>query len=347
MKQVILSILCLFVLGNLQAQDEQYTIIVKKSADWCPNCGGWAWPIFEEIVDLMEDRNGIPILMHHTGGLSNDVAAEITDNLGGNYQPEFFLDNEIQNITPNNADDKIALLVEGVDLNASFAAFMGIDINDVYLSTDGTTLSVDLTQMIMNNGVEGRFSVGVYLIQNNIMHNQSGQGNVLQPKLLTASFTGDTFGSPLDIDASSVGSLDFTHTLVAPSTLSLADGDTEIVTIIWRWDDDGLKYVFNADHWSGEISQLSNTNELEEVVSQVTSSFSGNNLLINLESSESFDNAKVSLLEVTGKNIFSNLVNINNGINQFSFEQSNLNPGMYILNVLIGDKQITKKLYKN
>jgi len=345
MKQVLLSILCLFVLGNLQAQDDQYTIIVKKSADWCPNCGGWAWPVFEEILDKMQDRKAIPILMHHTGGLANDASIAITDNLGGNYQPEFFLDNEIQNVAPSNAADKIASMIEVVDLNASLGAFMGIDINDVYLSSDGTSLSVDLTQEFY--GVEGEFSVGVYLIQNNIMHNQAGKGNVLQPKLLTASFTDEPFGVSGMIDGSTVGSVDFTHTLAAPSTLSLADGDTEIVTIIWRWDDDGKKYVFNSDKWSGEISQLSNTNELEEVVSDLTSSFLGNDLIVNLESTESFNDTRISLLTVSGKNIFSDLVNINSGANQFSFEQTELNTGMYILNVLIGDKQITKKLYKN
>ncbi len=346
MKQVLLSILCLFVLGNLQAQDDQYTIIVKKSADWCPNCGGWAWPVFEEILDKMEGRNGIPILMHHTGGLANDVAAEITDNLGGVYQPEFFLDNEIQNINSNNADDKIALIVDAVDLNASLGAFMGVDINDVYLSEDGTMLSVDMTQMIMNNGLEGRFSVGVYLIQNNIMHNQSGKGNVLQPKLLTGSFTGDTFGAPVDIDASSVGDYTSTLSIEAPSTLSLVDGDTEIVTIIWRWDDDGIKYVFNADHWSGEISQLSNTNERAESLNEVTALFRTSDLQVNINAASSFDNVSLLLTDVTGKRILSDNLILTSGDNSFTLPASDLRSGVYVLNMSIGNQQITQKIFK-
>jgi len=347
MKQVLLSFLCLLLVGTIQAQDDQYTIIVKKSADWCTNCGGWAWPVFEDIIDVMEERNAIPILMHHTGGLANPAAAAITDNLGGVYQPEFFMDNEIQNMTSNNAADKIALMVDAVDLNASLGSFMGIDINDVYVSADGATLSVDLEQNIVNNGVEGTFSVGVYLIQNNIMHNQSGQGNVLQPKLLTASFTEGHFGPSMEIDASSEGMIEFTHSIDAPETLSLLDGDTEIVTIIWRWDTDGIKYVFNADHWTGEISQLSNTNEVPELVSNINAVFEGSDLNIALSSSSNFQNVRMVLSDITGKKVHSEMVDIINGQNNFSFNSLELVSGMYILNMNIGDKQITQKLYKN
>lgn len=346
MKQIVLTALCLFFIGSLQAQDEQYSIIVKKSADWCPNCGGWAWPVFEDIVDEMEGRNGIPILMHHTGGLANDASIAITDNLGGNYQPEFFLDTEIQNMTPSNAEEKIGLMKDAVDLNASLGSFMGIDIDHVSLSEDGTTLTAEISHHIYDNEVEGDFSIGLYLIQNNIMHNQSGQGNVLQPKLLTASFTEEPFGTAITVEAGNFGSVNSTLSMDAPSTLSIQDGDTELVAIIWRWVDTGQKTVFNADHWTEGIEQVSSTDDLTIGLQGLKTLFRADELQISFSADQAYANVNLSLIDVAGRKVVSQQVEILAGENNLEISTNNLTSGMYVLNMNIGNEQITQKVFK-
>lgn len=347
MKQFFFIVCAFFLFSSVQAQtDDQYTIIVKKSADWCPNCGGWAWPVFEEIRNTMEDRNGIPILMHHTGGLANEVSTAITDNLGGDYQPEFFLDTEIQDVTPSNASDKVQGMIDAVDLNASLGSFMGINIINPTLSADGM-LNVTLEQEFYDIGLTGKFSAGLYLIQNNIMHNQAGQGEVLQPSLLTASFTTEHFGVESELDGTELGIVSFPLSMEAPESLSLADGDTELVAIIWRWADDGHKTVFNADHYTGEITQLSNANEIEYSISDVKALFQDENLNIILDSNQSFENVNLSLVDLSGKKIMSQNIQIQEGRNNLYYPTTDLSSGLYIMNLTIGNKQITNKIFKN
>ena len=346
MKNILLVACCFIFLGNINGQDDQFSIIVKKSADWCPNCGGWAWPVFEDIVEKMETRNGIPILMHHSGDLANEVSIAITEELGGNGQPEFFLNSEIQNITPSNAGETIDLLVETVDSIAMQDALMGIDVEDVFLSLDGNSLSAEMI-VEFNGLVSGDFSFGLYLIQNNISHNQEGQGEVLQPKLLTASFIDEPFGFKFDVDTSTIGRIKYPLTLEAPSTLSVADGDTEIVAIIWQWDENDNKTFFNADVWRGAIEQISNTNEVSLIQESLKGNILGNRASLYFDSTQQIENATFFINDISGRSVYTQSVSkLQEGNNTLEADVSNLTNGIYVMGLNVEGTLTTVKVYK-
>jgi len=76
MKKLFSALLLVMLVGVgfAQVSTDQNTVITKVSADWCPNCGGWAWPVFEDMRSAMADKNAIFVLAHRDGGLKNDVS---------------------------------------------------------------------------------------------------------------------------------------------------------------------------------------------------------------------------------------------------------------------------------
>jgi len=178
------------------------------------------------------------------------------------------------------------------------------------------------------------------------MHNQSGQGNVLQPKLLTASFTEDPFGPPTMVEAGNLGGINYPLSLEAPSTLSIQDGDTELVAIIWKWNDTGQKTVFNADHWTDGIEQVSSTDDLTTTLQDLKTAFRAEDLQVSFNADQAYANVNISLTDVAGRKLVSQQVEILAGANTLEIATSNLTTGVYVLNMTIGNEQITQKVFK-
>lgn len=345
MKNILLLASFFMLLGNINGQDDQFSIIVKKSADWCPNCGGWAWPVFEDLIEKTEGSNAIPILMHNSGDLANELSIALTEALGGNGQPEFFLNSDIQVITPSNADDKVDLMVEMVDSISMEDALLGIEIEDVFLSIDGESLTAGLIVELYGL-VTGDFSFGLYLIQNNISHNQAGQGVVIQPKLLTASFLEEPFGIRMDVDTSAIGRIRTFHTIEAPNTLSLADGDTEIVAIIWEWDENDNKKIYNADVLRGAIDQLSVTEEISLVPLSLKGNIIANTATLSFESTQNIDKATFFINDMSGRSVYTQSVALQAGSNNLEADVSNLTEGIYVMGLNVEGNMTTVKVYK-
>ncbi|HHB79571.1 MAG TPA: hypothetical protein ENK85_10105, partial [Saprospiraceae bacterium] len=54
MKKILLLLLAVGISYLAQAQEvpqTQSSLIIKKTASWCPPCGGWGWDLFEQLID--------------------------------------------------------------------------------------------------------------------------------------------------------------------------------------------------------------------------------------------------------------------------------------------------------
>lgn len=89
-KTFMLLVAALFIMkaAAQQVEEVQRTLITKRTASWCINCGTWGWTLFDGLVADNEDKS-VLIAAHYDGDLENAAAEEITDNFGGFYQPRF------------------------------------------------------------------------------------------------------------------------------------------------------------------------------------------------------------------------------------------------------------------
>lgn len=342
MKNLFSTLLFVLIVGSSFAQitNEQFTVITKVSADWCPNCGGWAWPVFEDMRTEFEDKNAIFVLAHRDGNLQNDVSLPWCLNLDFQYQPEFFLNNDEQSMNTNSAPAAIESMGEQIDFLSSLGAFAGVE-GQGYIVNNSDQLYADVDVEFFSE-VAGEYYLGVYTIQTNIIANQSGQGTVLQPKLLTGGFTEDWFGIPI---SSSTGIQSFEFSMDQPADFSAVEGDTEILSVIWNKVGD--QYVFFNANMNEIILSVSSTNELKNSIASMKANFSNDQLNVNIDATESLNNGKVVLTNLTGQTLFNaDVAELNTGLNQLNYLVNNLNSGIYILSLQIGDKQVSQKIFK-
>jgi hypothetical protein len=54
---------------NIEVPATQKSLITKRTADWCPLCGGWGWPFFRQLI-LDNSNKAVLIAAHYSGALS-------------------------------------------------------------------------------------------------------------------------------------------------------------------------------------------------------------------------------------------------------------------------------------
>ena len=342
MKKALL--LCGFMFIGLfsqaQVSDEQYSLVTKISADWCPNCGNWAWDAFEDMRSTLEDKKVIFVLAHHTGGLENSVSGPWCENLENQYQPEFFLNNDFQNMNGNTAASVTASMGEQIDLLADLGTFAGVE-GKGYTTSDENKLFADVSVEFFSE-IEGEYFLGVYTIQNNILWNQSGQGMVMQPRLLTGSFTEDWYGMPIN---GTTGQQDFTFEMARPSDFDAENGNTEILTVIWNKLPSGQYLVFNANV-NNEIESVSSNDEVEVKLSGIKTYLQEEELILSLKE-VNLDVLQVNIVDVVGKSILKKQFNQNDlQASNLSLDVSQLNTGFYFVQMESKNSKWTTKIYK-
>lgn len=341
-KYLIVSSLVVFMMSfsQLEAQidNAQWTVITKKTADWCPNCGNWGWDAFENIIEDLEGKKAIMIAMHQgNSALTNETATALTDNFNSSGQPLFFLNNDNQGLLSGNQSTKRTEIIEQVDYLQTLAGVTGIELN---ATTDGAKLFASASVEFFGT-LTNEFSIGVYVIQNNIVHNQASQGMVAHPKLLTGRMTDDAFGDILD---PSIAVHNVSYEMPVPADFDFEE--TEIVAVVWLKDTNGV-YRFNNANIDEEVELILSNDELDQLVSDFTAQINNDQLLISLALTESLAQGQVHLTDISGKNIFSKqLGNLPSGTQKLSYDLGAIPSGIYVVNLEIDGEIISKKVFK-
>jgi len=243
-------------------------------------------------------------------------------------------------INGSTAPTVINSMGEQVDFLTTAGSFAGVEgKGSVVAGDDKLYAAVDVEFFAE---VQGDYYLGVYTVQNNIVANQSGQGMVQQPKLLTGAFTDEWYGIPIQ---STTGVQSFEFEMDKPADFSSVDGDTEILTVIWNKVED--TYLFFNAHTNGMIESISSTNELEESISEMKASFINDQLDLKINASAEFNEARLVLTNLVGQKMFtSNPTQLINGLNELNYSIRDLKSGIYIVSLQIGDHQISKKVFK-
>lgn len=331
MKKLIL-ILGIAALGwNAEAQVEptsdQYTILAKRSADWCPFCGQYGWDMLAGVIDRLEDERIIPFTYHYDGGLENDASSAIASYLGGSSQPIFFLNNDNIGVNGSNVNAKIDEVFETASFLNDFPAFAGVGI-DANLNASGDELMVSANVKFFAE-LEGEYYLGLYLIQNNLIHNQSGRGNnVAHKNVITHSFF-ENAGGTLIVNGAVSNADDFNYAVTLPVTSDMVEvTDMSVIGIIWNKGANGYRF-FNANIDSEIDLTLSSNDILLDNVNM--KSFQNGDLLnIVIESDIELENATVQVVSISGQVLHVERLNTNAPFNT-NINVANWAPGAYIV----------------
>jgi len=350
MKKLLLLVCLTFGALSMNAQEistDQWYLITKKTADWCPLCGQWGWTFKQNMI---EDQAGKPTVIwsaHHSGGLKTATSAAIIDNFpsaGG--QPVFYVNNDNWGVSNGNISSKRDELNQYLQDLSSFPAFAGVGSSAVFDGTKITnTARVKFLADLEADADGGEYWLASYLVDDLLVAFQSQQGdNAQHQNILLHSFNGDNHFGENIVNGSVVadqeflveGELDFSGDTDIPN---YADGYS-VVTILWAKVGNSLT-PFNLNKQL--VSGLSSANDLLENVSISAFHLGTGQVDLNVKSDKAMSNVTINLFDINGRVVSTKSnVTINEGTNQVILDAQDLTLGTYIVNIQseLGNKSL-------
>lgn len=231
-KALHLFVFVFFIGFGLQAQEVaevQQSLITKRTATWCPYCGGWGWDFFDALKTNVSDK--AVLVAAHFGGsaLENPVSLAWVNNLGGSSQPRFFVDNELQSVNSGNQASALVVIKDKVDANAA-----GQPVANVGMQTSwsGSDLSVQAKTKFFQDA-EGAYYLGIYLVEDGVLANQAGQsGQIEHSRILRGSVTAAVFGDML-AEGSIAAGTEFDKAYTVNPAAYVVD-NLDLVGVVWK-----------------------------------------------------------------------------------------------------------------
>ena len=249
---LLLFILIGMVSNAQEFKTKQTTLVIKKTADWCPFCGLYGWDYFKGLYDNVKtDENAILIAMHYSGGLQSNAALQITNNFDAPGQPVIIVDNKDILLNTDNTNAKITETRTAIQNNAGRNAAIALDLDLVKINAAKFSIILRAKAALDLTGVETY--VGLYKVQNNVIHNQASRSstashiNVLQG----AFHAGSVWGLPL-FTGNVLKGAEMTTSVELESFATSTD--TKILAIVWIKGPNGKYSFLNG--------QMINSNEL-------------------------------------------------------------------------------------
>lgn len=225
-------------LNAQQVEEKQYTLITKRTATWCPLCGGWGWNFFKSLISDNKEK-AILWAAHHSGDLVNSVSEDITSNFGGFGQPRFYVNNDDKNVTSSNTSTKRQQIRDEVDDNFQKSPQVNAGLR---CNVSGSTLSCD-TRVVFFQNDTGHFYVSVYIIENGVINYQAGRGNnASHPYVLRGNMHDSSFGVRITDDTVIAADAEYTFQFSKDLPSEWEIDSLYLTAIIW--DKQGDTYYF-------------------------------------------------------------------------------------------------------
>ncbi|MBK6783379.1 MAG: Omp28-related outer membrane protein [Saprospiraceae bacterium] len=345
MKKLILILVLGFISKtNIFSQEinkKQWTMFSKVTADWCTFCGGWGWELHKQLINEFENKNTIIWALHlGSSGLTNDAAKDIIANLGGSGQPRFYESQTNMNASNSNIPQKIDEAKSIVEINDLFDPIAGIGLTATL--NDDKKLDVMTNILFLSDAEGGNFYLGLYLIEDKVIHNQANQGQnavhryVLRNSILPATFGENFANGPIAKDLTYWFQRSMENVTANPENLKVA-------AIIWTKDNNGKYKFFNANMI--DVDLISNTGNPEQKFNVFTN-FQNNDLFLRIENEENIPQMKINIMDVQGKIMYSS--QLENVTQVEKTIEMSCPSGSYILKIDTNDHgSMSKKLIKN
>lgn len=338
-----LLLLACLITGTLSmnAQEistEQWSLVTKKTADWCTLCGQWGWTFKQNIIADQANKPTVVWSTHFSGGLDTPTSQAIIDNMPQtSAQPVFFINNDNMNVSSNNIAAKRDEFNSILETLSSLPAFAGVGSTAVFdgMKITNTARVQFLVDLEADEG-GGEYWLASYLVDDLLIAYQASQGdNAEHQNTLLHSFNGDNhFGENIangsvtaNQDFFAEGELDFTEDTNIPD---YADGYS-VVTILWsRVGNSMTPFNLNKQPISGSTS----TSDVLENVSIAAFHLGAGQVDLNVTSDKIMTDATIRLFDIDGRVLsMKSNVNINEGSNQIILDAQSLILGTYLLNI--------------
>lgn len=333
MKKLLLLAFFSFATIAINAQEiseEQWALITKKTADWCPLCGQFGWTFKNYLLEDYAEEPVIFWMAHYSGDLMTPTAKAITDNLGSSGQPIFFVNNDNMGVGSSNLNAKRDEVAIVVDFLLGQLPFAGVGTTATF---DGEKITTTSRAKFLLNLEGGEYWLASYLVDDELIAPQASQGSTaVHENILLHAFSGtDYFGE--NITSGSVaaneeftieGELDFSGEENIPD---YADGYS-VVTVLWGVA--GGKFTpinLNRQPVTASVS----TKDILNNVDITAFHLGAGQVSLNITSAQKIDNASIQLFNINGQVVATkNNINITSGENQVVVEAQDLAMGTYI-----------------
>lgn len=341
MKKIILICLVSFSLMTMASAqtvaEQQRTLLVKKTADWCPNCGNWGWGFMKDII---ADNVGeaVAIGMHFSGGLQTNDGQDIVANFGGSGQPVFYVNGVNKFVGSGNAGSKRTEIENNVDDNFALPP----DVNcGMYMELVSGNIEVTAKARFYEN-VTGNYYMGMYIVENDVLHNQTPIGSSLHPEIMRTSMS-DAFGDLIATGSANAGD-EIILNYTVPVDANWNTDKVSVVGIIWKENGNDYDFVnvyrvseFGVTTSAFTIDGLSTFEVNPNVVRDVAN--------VKVELTEMLPSATITVSNINGQQVQTiHSGNLSSGTHQFDLNRNNLSAGQYFVTISSQKANVTKKI---
>jgi len=302
-------------------------VFSKVTATWCPNCGNWGWDYMETMKDEFASGPATILGVHYSGDLANETAVWFADNLNSVGQPVFYLNNTKVAVGSSNWSDQ----VESTKDMATEAITSGLDI----ISFDGITMGNGQINATINiremPNTTNEVYAAVYVYENNVENNQSGNGLSLHPNVLRSALgptaitidnDGVLFGAPSDL------------TFLGVIQSEWVENELGLLAVVY--EKVGETYEIRS---SQSVSNIALTLDAEELLAQDIFTFKdgADNLEILVNDDADY---QLTLHNMGGQTLMTKQFN-----NSVNIDKTNLTTGMYIANFRSGNAVLSQQVF--
>lgn len=327
---------------TVQVPTTQYSIITKKTATWCPICGGVSWTTFRQMIDDNQS-NSILIAAHYDTGskLYSKTAQEIVANFEGGLsygQPIFFFNS--QRLTGRDANTAAMARDMARTAHGSTPSIQ-TGINAV-LQASTNTLLIETKTTFFSSG-DGNYRLAIYPILKSVVEDQASRGRDTHKMILLDEISGNSFGQVISSGITPSGrNIEGRFETGNSKIVDAAKEDNlQLAAIIWK--ENGTRFDFvNAYVISTiRLEVVSNTNNIAiPNLSWNIPSFQGYAEL-QLNASANIPNAQIEVFDLAGKKI-KTIYNSQLAEGQHTFRMD-APAGVKLVTIRVGNKVATTK----
>lgn len=325
---------------SLQAQfvpQEQQTLITKVTATWCSNCGTWGWSFYEGLSEDNDDK-ALLIKAHYSGDLQNAIGTEMGNNFNVSGQPRFIVNNTDKNANSGNIGSLRTSIESEVDNN--FIQTPSVNAG-VSVSLDNNELTINVKTKFFE-AVSGEYYTNVYLVEDNVIANQSGQSNTTSHQdVVRAAAHSSTFGQ-LVVNGNAGMGMEVNHSYTVDVNSNWDVDNLEFMAVVWSKSDN----TYNFENGSSQTLESSTPvrDIAEDINLSVQPTLVVENTDINI-SLEQSDELSIALYNMNGqvvRNIHTG--NLNAGNHHFTIEKGNIPSGIYLVHIQNNEGLTTRKV---
>ncbi|MBK7569710.1 MAG: Omp28-related outer membrane protein [Bacteroidetes bacterium] len=236
---------------NPNATDEDGSCFIPSSqrralmgdftATWCPYCGQWGGPEFDEAIQL-SGSNAIALSIHNTDELTTTESTALTDYYGaegivGGY-PTLYVWNQSSFSDGVAGAGAVTSEISGGPAEAGAVAGLTDNVTSITISVSAKMFA----------DVTGDYFVAAYLMENGIVAEQQiaeapSDPNWVHNHLIRASSNGSAWGEQFIFGAGVTGQ-SFTKTYQVVKEDDWKVENMYCVAIVWKYDSATEKYTY-------------------------------------------------------------------------------------------------------